>query len=160
MSKNPKPTAEELRCIYGLILRGYEDADILAEYAELYENGNLMFPCRTDKRFVRERRKELAAAEAVLQGHVKKKVDPVISKRKEEYYNRSADIAQLLLGGGLDKVTDAENADEYQIMHEDYVAENIAHDQLIDILESNVDVACQRYSQGEVFACLMSHVEA
>ena len=46
MSKNPKPTAEELKWVYDLILRDYDDTDILAEYASLYENGNLMFPYR------------------------------------------------------------------------------------------------------------------
>ena len=105
MSRNPKPTAEELRAVYELILSGYEDADILAEYAGSYENGSLRFPYRTDKRFVRECRKQLETALEVAQEHIKKKVDPIIVRRREEHLADLANIAKSLLVNGLESVS-------------------------------------------------------
>ena len=57
-----KPTPEELRFVYKMILEGYNDKDILNEYCHLYEIVQLKFPLRSDERFIKERRKELAAA--------------------------------------------------------------------------------------------------
>ncbi|MFC1927361.1 hypothetical protein ACFLW7_02135 [Chloroflexota bacterium] len=105
MSRNPKPTSEELRFVYQMILNGHEDSDILDEYARLYEAGQLMFPYRTDKRFVRECRKTLAAALEVSQEHLKKQVNPTIVKRREEHFADLADVAKSLLANGLDGVS-------------------------------------------------------
>ena len=38
MSKNPKPTVEELRYVYDLILKGYDDEDILVAIEEAFKN--------------------------------------------------------------------------------------------------------------------------
>jgi hypothetical protein len=105
MSKNPKPTAEELKFIYQMILNGYEDSDILAEYGRLYGLGQLMFPYRTDKRFIRECRKELETALEVAQEHLKKQVDPTIVKRREEHFADLVSIAKSLLANGLESVS-------------------------------------------------------
>ena len=86
MSRNPKPTVEELRFVYDLILRGFDDESILAEYASQYENATLMHPYRTDKRFIRQCRRELDAAMAVAQSHIEKHLDPVNMKRREEHF--------------------------------------------------------------------------
>jgi len=105
MSRNPKPTAEELKFVYRLVLNGSEDSDILAEYARLYEAGRLMFPYRSDKRFIRECRKTLEAALEVAQEHLKKQVDPTIVKRREEHFTDLADVAKSLLANGLASVS-------------------------------------------------------
>ena len=105
MSRNPKPTTEELKFIYQMILNADDDSDILAEYARLYDAGQLMFPYRVDKRFIRERRRELQAASEILQEYVKKKVDPVITKRMDDHFSDLASIAKALLMNGLDSVS-------------------------------------------------------
>jgi len=102
MSKNPKPTSEELRFIFDLFLKGNTDSDILAEYAHLYELGQLPFTYRTDKRFVKEKRKEFEAANEVLQEYVKKKADPVIAERRIGHFDHLAFITSVLLKDGLD----------------------------------------------------------
>jgi hypothetical protein len=105
MSRNPRPTAEELKFVYQMILNGYEDSDILAEYGRLYGAGQLMFPYRTDKRFVRECRKELETALEVAQEHLKKQVNPTIVKHREEHLADLANIAKSLLTNGLESVS-------------------------------------------------------
>lgn len=105
MSRNPKPTAEELKFVYQMILNGYDDSDILAEYARLYDDGQLMFPYRTDRRFIRQCRKELDAASAVLQEHLNKQVDPTMVKHREEHFAELADISKFLLANGLESVS-------------------------------------------------------
>ena len=104
MDKNPKPTPEELRFVYQMILNGYSDTYILNEYARLDDMGQLKFPHRVDDRFIKDRRKELQAASEVLEEHVKKKADPVISKRREEHFERLAKVADALLDNNLHKV--------------------------------------------------------
>lgn len=91
MSKNPKPTTEELRFVYELLVSGYEEADVLAEYSRLLEAGTLNFPCRTDKRFVRERKRELLTAEQVLKERIKS-TDPLVVERKREHFNKLHDL--------------------------------------------------------------------
>lgn len=105
MSRNPKPTAEELKFVYQMILNGYEDSDILAEYSHSYDNQSLVFPYRTDGRFIRECRKQLETALEVAQEHLKKKVDPIIVKRREEHLADLADMTKSLLANGLDSVS-------------------------------------------------------
>ena len=96
MSKNPKPTTEELRFVYKLILDGNDDADILEEYYRQYDSGTLMFPFRTDKRFVRERRKELLAAEEVFKERLGKKYDPLTIENKRQHFEHLSLIAKIL----------------------------------------------------------------
>ena len=96
MSRNSRPTTEELRFVYDLILKGYDDADVLEEYARLYDAVQLMFPYRTDKRFVRECRKELEAAKGVLERH-SKAVDPIVAERKKEHFNHLAKIIEYII---------------------------------------------------------------
>ena len=157
MSKNPKPTVEELRCVYDLILRGYDDADILAEYASLYENGNLMFPYRTDKRFVRERRKELAAAEEILKEHVKRQIDPIIVEQRKQHYNELAEIASSFLERNLDQIAyDATDEDqEYDLD----TGESLTRKELIARLTDNIFQACDKYERYRVMDWLASHLE-
>ncbi|MFC1918610.1 hypothetical protein ACFLWW_01365 [Chloroflexota bacterium] len=162
MSKNPKPTTEELRCVYDLILRGYDDADILAEYASLYENSNLMFPYRTDKRFVRERRKELAAAEDVLKEHVKRQVDPIIFKKREEHFNHLAEIANYLLIGDLEKLLPDRTTDEisgtYTIYNDE--EEEISSRELSLRLDRNIENAIHHYGPSDFLDNFLLHLQA
>jgi hypothetical protein len=90
MSKNPKPTIEELRYIYDLILQGYDD-DILAEYASLYHASTLMFPYRTDKRFARERRKELSATQGLVKERMQA-TDPLIVEDKRKHLDKMREL--------------------------------------------------------------------
>ena len=157
MSKNPKPTAEELRCVYDLILRGYDDADILAEYASLYENSNLMFPYRTDKRFVRERRKELAAAEEVLKEHVKKKIDPIAIKRKGEHFNHLAEIAGKIWPPNMNIAPGDESSGYDYLVGEYNSAQEVTTEQLCSILTRNYEQAYDQYGLYDV-ECFETHL--
>lgn len=86
--------------------------------------------------------------------------DEISARRKEQHFDYIAEIARLLLDGGLDKITDTVPAKEYTIWQEDYTLETLTHDKLIVMLEGNLDIAVQRYGQWQVFDCLMAHAEA
>lgn len=158
MSKNPKPTAEELRYVYDLILKGYEDTDILAEYGELYDKGRLMFPYRTDKRFVRECRKELAAAEEVLKNRLKKQVDPLITEQRKQHNIELAEIASSFLEGNLAEIP-YDAADEDQEYELD-IGKNLTRKELIERLSDNVFRACDKYERYRVMDWLAVHLES
>lgn len=158
MSKNPKPTIEELKFVYELILKGYDDADVLAEYAALYEQGQIMFPYRTDKRFVREHRRELQVAKEVLSRHFEKDGKEV--KTQWEHFNQLAEIATVLISDGPDKIDTSHLAEKYDISTYTQGWQEVTHNELIGILEGNIDIACQKYGAWQVFNCLMNHVEA
>lgn len=162
MSRNPKPTVEELRCVYDLILRSYEDADILAEYAQLYENGNLMFPYRTDKRFVRERRKELEAASEVLQEHVKKKIDPIVVKRRGEHFAQLASVAKSLLANDLESVLEkqTETLVDYTVTSQDGLFYTLDKDDLSNQLDDNLQSTFDKYKDWFIKYCFIPHLEA
>ena len=167
MSRNPKPTAEELKFVYQLILNGYEDADILAEYARLYDDGRLMFPYRTDKRFIRECKKELETALEVAQEHLKKKVDPIIVKRKEEHFGDLADIAKSLLANGLDSVscpgwtTKRSRQVKYVIPNENAASgyDELTKEQLASRLNSNM-AAILREKDWVFRQCFIPHLKS
>lgn len=96
MGKNPKPTVEELEFVYGLMAKGYlDDASILAEYAQLFEAGTLNFPYRTDRRFVRERRKEFAAAKKVIPAQAAS-VDPIVVEARKKHFGLLTEVGKLL----------------------------------------------------------------
>jgi len=154
MSKQPKPSASELEFIYSLILEGYRDDDILDRYSN-----QATFPCRTDKRFLRERRKELDAAEAALKDRIEKKVNPIIVQRKQEHFQHLADIADILLSGGLDKVPEGEDEDEDETAFKDGEAETDGDRNLVGRLDSNIHAAIIRYNQWEVITCFFTHLE-
>ncbi|MFC2027183.1 hypothetical protein ACFLU3_00715 [Chloroflexota bacterium] len=163
MSKNPKPTTEELRFVYDLLTRGHEEADVLAEYARLYDDGQLMFPFRSDKRFVRDRKRELDAATEVLKDHLKKVVDPVISERRKEHSDHLAAITGTLLSNGIDTV-------DYQlrnlgvpsdgwiyILNDGQFDRRLTQEELSSYLIDNEDTAqleCGSYD----FECLIHHL--
>ena len=50
----------------------------------------------------------MAEGLAVLENHVTKRVDPIITKRKEEHFIEMADITLALLVDGLETVTEDE----------------------------------------------------
>jgi hypothetical protein len=163
MSKNPKPTIEELRYIYQKILAGSNDADILAEYASKYDSGQLMFPYRTDTRFLRERRREMEAAQEVLEEYIKRKVDPVISQRRQEHFVRLGQIGQSLLKGYVGTVQRIGNNQQdysYQLVDTDggIYATNLQY--LAETLEANEWYACRDFSDWDFFNSFIPHLIA
>lgn len=158
MSRNPKPTVEELKFVYQMILNGHEDSDILAEYARLYDAGQLMFPYRVDKRFIRERRKELESASEVLQEHVKKKIDPIVVKRREEHFNYLAEILGFI---APDKTTVIETVgSEYVITVANGKQTKLTHEQLANSVKGFLEEAAKRYGHTDVYEYLLPHLEA
>lgn len=167
MSKKSRPTTEELRFVYDLILKGYDDADILAEYAHLLDMGQLMFPVRTDKRFIRECRKELEAATEVTREHLKKKVDPFIVKRREEHFSNLAGIAKVFLNN-LDSVssprwtTNRSRQVKYVIPNKKAASryDEITEEQLTGCLNSNIASAIDKHGDWFFRACFVPHLKS
>jgi hypothetical protein len=143
MSRNPKPTAEELRFVYEMIAKGYDDNAILHEYCKEYESGQLKFPFRTDKRFIRERRMEFEAASDMLKRDLKRET---YRDLKQEHFVRMADIASSLLKKGLDSAVRVGNF--YQIGPEGMG--DIFYEYLPDMLLSNMKSACLQFSDYDV----------
>ena len=85
MSKNPKPTAEELEFVYGLMAKGYDDASVLAEYARLYEAGTIKFSYRTDKRLIRQLRMQYTAAQKVIPVQAIA-ADPIVAEARRNHF--------------------------------------------------------------------------
>jgi hypothetical protein len=158
MSKNARPTTEELRFVFDLILKGYDDADILAEYARLYDAGQLMFPYRTDKRFVRECRKELEVALEVAQEHLKKKVDPILVKRREEHFDHLADILKSIIP---EKNTTIEAVGSgYIITEVNGKQSKLTKEQLAYSVKVFLQDATKQYGHADVYEYLLPHLEA
>jgi len=153
MSKNPKPTGEELKFVYDLILKGNSDSDILEEYSQLYDAGTLMFPYRTDKRFIRERRKELDLVLEILQNYNKKILDPIILENRKKHYEHLAEIANTLWPININVVPNIEDSKEPLTGDCEYlVGEYESADtgpfnlkQLSNMLEENHTEALQRF---------------
>jgi hypothetical protein len=99
MSKNPKPTPVELKYVYDLIARGWDDVAIKEEYAHLDSIDQLEFPLRTDKRFFKDRRKEFESCKAILIDQVKKQVDPVTVKARQEHFEFLTNVVNTVLNG-------------------------------------------------------------
>jgi hypothetical protein len=85
MGKNARPEREEQEFLFGLFLRGYSDADVLAKYLELEDERKLNFPVRTDRRTIRQMRGEFEAARAVLEPYLRQQLDPAFEKAREEH---------------------------------------------------------------------------
>ncbi len=87
--KAAEPSVEELEFIYSRVDKR-SDSEILDEMQD--ED----FPLRT-KGFIKRRRKEFAAAKKVLGALLEKEVDPIIAKKREEHFDRMANIAHELV---------------------------------------------------------------
>jgi len=165
MDKNPKPTPEELRFVYQMILNGYGDTDILNEYAHLYDMGQLKFPYRVDDRFIKDRRKELQAASEVLEEHVKKKADPVISKRRDEHFERLAKVADTLLDNNLHTVvpnTECSAGEPQYLVEVDWVSSGypLEKSQLTMILQKNIGKAYNLFEPMYFHKNFLPHLRA
>ena len=85
MGKEIRPKREELEFVFDLFLRGYADADVLAKYLELDNDGKLAFPLRTDRRLISTIRQEFEAARTVLEPYLRRQIDPASQKAREEH---------------------------------------------------------------------------
>jgi len=97
VGKKAEPTQEELEFIYERLGR-------LSDQELLEEMQDTEFPLRS-LGFIKRRRREYNAAKKVLQELIRKQIDPVIIKRKEQHFDHLADIAKALLSGNLANVT-------------------------------------------------------
>ena len=174
MSKNPKPSPEELRFIYKLILKyGDDDKAILGEYAYLADMNRLKFPYRMDKRFVQERRREIRAAEEVLKQRIKR-IDPVISKLKEEHFKKLSGTARSIVEGFArirenPDSTDESNKYVLEILHDEVGGspdEWPIESQILSVKELNerfldhLRIRIGLYFTQEQFGYFTSHLEA
>jgi hypothetical protein len=96
VGKAQLPSSDELKFIYGLFSRGASESDVLKEYEKLNKYGNLNFPLRQDVRFVRQKRKEFEAAEAILRAKILTEVDPRYKKHWDELASVAAKLSSNL----------------------------------------------------------------
>ncbi|MFC1918158.1 hypothetical protein ACFLXH_05865 [Chloroflexota bacterium] len=159
------PTVEELTFVYQMIQDGYTNREILEEYARQLRAGQLVYPLRSDPRFVKARRRELQAAEAVLQEHIRRRTDPVLAQRREQHFNNLADIAQKLLEGGVRDIimiapdTDNPNSEEYVITSGVDPVESMGLNGLRHKLRDNLHLAFDTYGMWDVNDCLQTHLK-
>jgi len=86
--------------------------------------------------------------------------DSTTIQKREEHFAHLAEIATMLLADGLDKISDTELADRYEITDEDNTIRTFTHHHLVRILESNFESACEKYSPWDIFLCLAMHISA
>ena len=161
-----KPTVEELKFVYKMILDGCTNREIFEEYARLLRNGQLMFPLRADDRFLKARRKELEAASEVLQEHVRRRVDPVIARRREQHFSHLADIARVFLDDGLDTVdchtraTDSSTVTEYYIGDSRSSIVQVTKELLSYMLDANEEKVCLTHGERDIHVNFLPHLKA
>ena len=166
VSEEEKMTADELRFVYGLILDGHSDSDILNEYASLEGKGRFDFPRRNDENFVRSRRREMEVASDVLKDSIKKIVGMLMPRRKDEHLAQITEISAVLLQGNLGTVTVFGNvnqfgyASKYTIRDGGKVPVNLNTSQLIEMLRKNVREATERYGTYFFYDCYGDHLNA
>ena len=94
MGKGKSPAREELEFIYGLIVGGASDREVLDKYEELGHKGQLgYFPKRNDVRFIRQRRKEFEAARSILEERFTSTADPILAKIRLEHWSDLSNLA-------------------------------------------------------------------
>lgn len=173
MSENEKIETKELRFIYKLILDGWSNRDILNKYISLRDSGKLNFPMRTDKGFIKNRRKEMEIASEVLKDSIKK-IIKIYLPRRNEHVAKIAEISAILLQNNLNTVTVVENLGEakygfrskylyssrYTIKDRNNITLHLSQSQLIEIFRRNVQNACKRHGSFFFHDCYVSHVKA
>lgn len=182
VGKAAEPSAEELEFIYSLLDKR-SDSEILDE---MQEKG---FPLRSVG-FIKRRRKEFNAAGRVLEEQLKREVDPIVTKLKEDHFAYMADIALALLTtthSYLDNFTGNPNSEgtvDEDVFYADNAAMSLARRwELSQWLGRNLEIASGRepmtadelnrelsdgageWHEFKVyppydFQCLMDHIEA
>ena len=166
-----KIEAEELRFIYGLILDGWTDSEILNRYVSLKNHGELDFPRRIDVSFIKDKRNEFEIAAEVLKDGIKKIVNLIRTNGKDEHLSRISDVSAILLQDNLDKIMEVIKG-RYIIDHQfSYSPKNTTDDggrssprldkvQLTEIIRKNVEKACKEHGVSFFFDCYISHLKA
>lgn len=93
MGRQVKPNREETEFVFGLMVDGLDDKQIIEEYRRLDEDGDLIFPLRKDIRIIRELREQFNAARTIIEPHLRQKLDPAVQKARESHL---AEIEELI----------------------------------------------------------------
>jgi len=162
---------EELRFIYKLIIDGYDDADILKEYAALHSTGDNRFPLRNSEEFIRDRRQEMEVAVQILKDGIKAMLNPLIARQKEEHQKQLSEISSVLLDNDLYTVEEGSSTSIYGLRKNGmfryrYIIKDhhnktvqLSRYQLFNIFRKNVETACQRYTQFVFYECYIPHLK-
>jgi hypothetical protein len=150
VGKKAEPTIEELEFIYSH-LKKLSDDEVLEEMQDTE------FPVRS-KGFIKRRRREFNAAKKVLETDLKKELDPIIIKRREQHNDELAGIANSFLEGDLTTIPyDATDEDqEYELD----TGEGLTRKELIARLSNNIFRACDKYERYRVMDWLATHLES
>jgi hypothetical protein len=172
MINRDKVSPEELRFIYKMVIDGYNDADILHEYASLNEAGNLEFPLRTSELFISDRRQEMEVAVQILKDGIQTMLQPLIAKQKEEHQTQLAEISAMLLQNNLKTVEECSSTGiyglrrngmfryRYQMKDHSNRTIQLSRYQLFNMFRKNVETACQRYTQFLFYECYIPHLKS
>lgn len=150
VGKKAEPTIEELEFIYSH-LKKLSDEEVLEEMQDTE------FPVRS-KGFIKRRRREFNAAKKVLETDLKKELDSIIIKRKEQHNDELAKIADSFLEGDLARIPyDAtDKTQEYELD----TGESLTRKELIARLRDNIFQACDKYERYRVMDWLATHLES
>jgi hypothetical protein len=164
MNENGAISRDELRFVYGLILQGRTDPEILDAYIFLRDRGQLEFPFRREDNFFRDRRREMEVAADVLWENIEKMVRPFMSDRKDGHAAQIADVAASLLENNLDTVLDRRAIKRrprvYSIMGKNNVHNFISERELLHIFRKNAEAAIEKYGADFFYKCYVVHLKA
>jgi hypothetical protein len=153
-------TFAELKFLYGLLLRGWDDEAILAEYARLKQEGKLEFPFRRDASFLRERRKELAAQEAARCSFDQLPLEPGLPAYQAQHFQQLRAVAATLITGTGGKITPHGVDGDGRPMYLLESGEATTHDELTSSLLNNLFYATELHSRRVVSEYLVPHLES
>ena len=165
MSKNPQPTVEELRFIYDLISKGYDDKSILEEYTLLDRQGVRIYPTREDKRFIAKRRLEYEACQDILLKRLQTKANPIISENIGKHYKDLLKVAEVI----IEDVKDYARVGNYMYKYypdyyregedEESIKPSIHRSGLIEMLQDGVVFASRYFGRKGLFEPFISHIK-
>ena len=167
-----KISPEELRFIYKMVIDGYNDTEILQEYANLNDVGNLEFPLRTSELFISDRRQEIEAAVQILRDGIQTMLQPLITKQREEHQSQLSTISAMLLQNDLNTVEECSSTSiyglrrngmfryRYQLKDTHNRTIQLSRYQLFNMFRKNVEAVCQRYTQFLFYECYIPHLKS
>jgi len=111
----------------------------------------------------------LEAASGVLQEYVRRRVDPVIVKAKQEHFEYLADISKTLLSGGLHDLTLIYAPEDADCKHPLYAVlqhqpsvepvESWTLDELRGRLRENLALAYDKFGESQVNSYYLPHLK-
>ena len=151
MGKQPGPSSEELEFIFRCFLRNLPTREVLEEMEDTE------FPHR-NPRFINERRRHFDVVRKVLEGEIQTNVAPIITNQRREHFGQLTEIAKMLIVG-LEHIEPWEDGKDAIYVGPRELDAVIPIEELSTVLDKNLNAACVRFSEYDVYHCFASHLE-